>query len=179
MTRKFIFTLLSLTLPVIAHAAVNPQNVSPEPPSIHSHINEEIPAQPVNHPHPAIQCSASSPLELTPKNVLAQWEGLDLTADQLGKIKGIYDRLAQETDKYYRSVNAKEKLLDELLMETPANEKKVRALVMEIAALHGELRFTQIRANMETASVLTPSQLEKFKELHQRPGTPHPPIPHH
>jgi len=172
MISKFVFALLAFILPGFAHAAVTPRDISPEPPSIHSHIKEEMPAHPVNHPQPSIQCSISPPLELTPKNVLEQWEGLNLTAEQLGKIKGIYDKLAQESDKIYRAINEKETELNELLKGTQAEEKKLRALVMEIAALFGEMRFTQIRANIETAAVLTPGQLERYKELQQKPGIP-------
>lgn len=176
MTSKSIFVLLAFTLPGIAHAAVNPPNISPDNLSIQSHIKEEIPWHPTNHPPVSPQCSGNSAVELTPKNVLELWEALNLTSEQLGKIKGIYDRLNQETKKLNNVVNEKEKTLNKMLPGKLEDENKLRELVMEIATLYGELRFSRIRANIETAALLTPEQLEWFKGLRQEQGIPHPHI---
>lgn len=178
MIRQLAFAILAMSLPAGAHAAVNPPDLAPDVPSIRSHIKEELPWHPTNHPHPSPQCAGTSNLELTPKNVLEQWEWLDLTAKQFGEIKGIYDRLAQETKKLSTVINEKEKSLNELLPGKPGDEKKLRAIVMEIATLYGELRFAQIRANIETGALLSPGQMEKFKDLRLKQGTPHPQVPH-
>ncbi|MBI1920195.1 MAG: hypothetical protein HYS23_03835 [Geobacter sp.] len=179
MTSKFIFALISITLSSIAHAAVNPPNISPEDLSIQSHIQEEIPPHPTNHPPISPQCSGNSAVELTPKNILELWEELNLTSDQLGKIKGIYDRVNLETKKLDDAVNEKEKSLNSMLPGKPQDEKKLKGLVMEIATLNGELRFKRIKANLETAALLTPAQLEWFMGLRLEQRIPHPHVPHH
>ncbi len=95
---------------------------------------------------------------------------LDLTQDQIGKIKAG----EQEQQKLMAAGGQKikelgEKLKEELAKETP-DKNKVHDLIRQIGTQMTELRIARTDSLLKLKALLTPEQREKFKGLLDKKG---------
>lgn len=162
----FIILLSALVASPVAAVVTEPE-AAPESPEIKTLFNEEMRYHPTGFGMEH-QGGPETPAYLSPKKVLEMWEALDLSADQFGKTKEIYENMVKELKRVGDLLGKKQEALAAMMEAAKPDENELRSLVMEKAALEGELRFIHLRANLKTREVLTPEQIKMFKEM-QRP----------
>lgn len=175
--RKTPFIVLLLALAASPAAAVVTQpEAEPESPEIRTLFNEEMRYHPTGFGMEH-QAPAETSTYLSPKTVLEMWEALDLSAEQFGKAKDIYENMVKELKRVGELLGKKQEALAAMMEANKPDENELRTLVMEKAELEGELRFIHLRANLRTRDVLAPEQIKKFKDLQQTRmnGNPHHP----
>lgn len=151
MTRRFAF-LLALLLPAAAWAAVKTL-----PPEEAAELAEGAGA------------GMAKAAELNgypgPRHVLELAEPLELTPDQHRAVEALFRSMQAEARALGARVLEREAALDRLFAERRAQPAEVEALVREIAALRGELRFVHLRTHFEMAALLTPHQAMTYAAL--------------
>jgi hypothetical protein len=100
-----------------------------------------------------------------PKHVLDLSDELDLTEEQHVAVKAIFDRMKEEARRVGLRVIEKEQALFRRFEHRHIDEELLRKLTSEIGALRGELRFTHLRAHLETAAVLSEDQIARYQLL--------------
>jgi Spy/CpxP family protein refolding chaperone len=112
--------------------------------------------------------------------MLEQSQELGLTADQQKKLRDLRTAFAKESTRKGAEIQVAEIELDSLLEQDRWDLPKVEAQVKQIATLQGDLRLARIKTIESGRALLTPEQLEKFKQMgHQmRPAASAGPMPH-
>ncbi len=100
-------------------------------------------------------------------NIDALKQLLKLSDEQVNKISALYIEHEKTMLKYREDLAPKELKLKRLLLEDTINLDEVKALVMDISRIKGEMKITKIMNMLETEKLLTPEQRIKFKAMHQ------------
>lgn len=96
-------------------------------------------------------------------------EKLDLTDEQIGKIKKINSEYKIKFENFRDKVKAEKKELRKLLKEENINLKKVKKQLEKIALTRAQIHFTKIKHRLAIEKVLTPEQVKKHrKELRKK-----------
>ncbi len=100
-----------------------------------------------------------------PRHVLELAGPLALSETQVQATRAVYDRMRQEAVRLGAAIVEKERLLDRLFADEAIDERGLRSLVAEIAALQGELRAVHLAAHLEMKRLLSPDQVRRYAEL--------------
>lgn len=100
-----------------------------------------------------------------PRHVLETADKLFLSKEQSEKTEELYKKMLNDAVQLGRMIVEKEKLLDELFVNQPLDETEVRLIVMEIAALNGELRLVHLNAHMKMKEILSQKQIDEYDRL--------------
>lgn len=100
-----------------------------------------------------------------PRHVLDLGSDLNLTASQTAGLKAIFDRMHEEAVALGKKIIDKEKALDREFASGAIDERKLRDLTAQIAALQADLRTAHLKAHLETKKILTQLQVARYDEL--------------
>jgi hypothetical protein len=109
-----------------------------------------------------------------PRHVLdAAREGrLHLRPDQLQAVQRLFDGMAREAQRLGDMILAEERALESEFRRGTIRESDLRAGVMRIAALQGQLRAVHLRAHLETRPVLSEQQIRHYNQLRGYDASP-------
>lgn len=100
-----------------------------------------------------------------PKHVLELAEALELTEEQRQAVGASFERMRSEAIRLGEAIVAAEERLDRRFAHRHLDETTLAELTAEIARLEGRLRFTHLRAHLETDAVLSVEQRSRYAEL--------------
>ena len=105
--------------------------------------------------------------------MLEHAQELGLTPDQERKLRDLRTEFAKEVERRTADIHVAEIELGSLLEQDKWDLAKIEPKVRQIATLQGDLRLTRIKTLAAGREVLTPEQLEKFKQIGHRlrPGS--------
>jgi Spy/CpxP family protein refolding chaperone len=89
---------------------------------------------------------------------------LDLTIDQVGKIKDINNKYEAKFEEQHKKMKPLHLELKQLVREENININKVRAKLGEISNVEIEQKILSIEHRMEVQKLLTPDQKKKLSE---------------
>jgi Spy/CpxP family protein refolding chaperone len=115
-----------------------------------------------------------------PRHVLDLADEMALTATQREQAAALYAGVQRDASAIGRAIVADEEALDALFASGSAELGAVDALVAQIAARRGQLRFIHLAAHVKMRALLTPQQIARYDELrgygggagHQHKHTP-------
>ena len=100
-----------------------------------------------------------------PKHVLALADELELTNRQRTRTQRIFEGMQDEAIRLGERIVEKEGRLDALFADQEAEPGGARALLREIGALQGELRFAHLEAHLKMKGLLTDEQIQRYDQL--------------
>jgi len=100
-----------------------------------------------------------------PKHVLEMADELGLSAEQRNAIEASYEKMHRAAVELGGEIIAREEMLDRRFAHRHLDDAVLLSLTGELGRLEGELRFTHLRAHLETDAVLTAAQRAKYVEL--------------
>jgi hypothetical protein len=100
-----------------------------------------------------------------PRHVLDLAEDMHLSEKQVTRIQLIYDAMHAEAVSLGHRIIYKETILNGLFAVGEVNEGQMKAAVLEIAALQGELRAVHLKAHLLMKEVLSRAQIARYDEL--------------
>ena len=112
--------------------------------------------------------------------MLEHSQELGLTLEQQQKLRDLRTQFSKESVRRTAEIRLAEIELDTLLEQDQWDLSKIEAKVKQIAALQGDLRLARVKTLAAGRAVLTPQQLENFKQVGHRmrlqggPGSPGP-----
>jgi Spy/CpxP family protein refolding chaperone len=105
-----------------------------------------------------------------PLHVLELADALELTETQRQAAGDLVARMKAAAIPLGREVVAKEASLDAVFAASLADPAKAQALVADIAALQGRLRWVHLETHLAMTAVLTPGQAERYGHLRHQSG---------
>ena len=112
--------------------------------------------------------------------MLEHSQELGLTLEQQQKLRDLRAQFSKESVRRTAEIRVAEIELDTLLEQDQWDLSKIEPKVKQIVGLQGDLRLARIKTLAAGRAVLTPEQLEKFKQVGHRmrslggPGSPGP-----
>lgn len=100
-----------------------------------------------------------------PRHVLDLADALGLTAAQRTGAEALFAQVKREATTLGRAIVDDERTLDGLFAAGTAELGTVDALVAEIAARRGKLRFVHLAAHVKMRALLTPQQIATYDRL--------------
>jgi hypothetical protein len=106
---------------------------------------------------------------------------LQAAPDQLQRVQQIFERMQADARRVGKAVLAEESELEAAFRSGTISPQDLSSRSARIAALRGELRAVHLAAHIATRAVLSPEQIERYKELRgyptgsgaDQPGAPH------
>lgn len=99
-----------------------------------------------------------------PRHVLDLADSLGLTSAQTRRTQAVFDAMHERAVELGREIVDAEKALDAAFADG-ASARELEALVTDLAGLRGALRWTHLRAHLETAEILTRHQRHEYDRL--------------
>jgi Spy/CpxP family protein refolding chaperone len=99
-----------------------------------------------------------------PRHVLDLADTLGLDAAQRAAIARLFEEMRESAVALGRRVIDREAALDRLFAAPHQDEAAIKAVVAEIAALRGDLRFLHLRYHLTTRDLLTPAQIAQYRQ---------------
>jgi Spy/CpxP family protein refolding chaperone len=112
-----------------------------------------------------------------PKHVLELVDELELTGQQRAATQQAFEEMLEAAQELGSEIIEGESRLDRLFSEGEITDADLDREVVAIAALQGRLRATHLRAHLRMKEVLSPHQVEKYRELRGY-GADHDPARH-
>lgn len=106
-----------------------------------------------------------------PRHVLDMADKLNLSEEQKAKTNIVFNDMKTKVINLGRLIIDKEKNLDKLFESQEADQTQLKALVLEIAKLQGDLRFVHLNAHLEMKRLLSGEQIQKYDEQRGYGGT--------
>lgn len=100
-----------------------------------------------------------------PMHVIELAEELNLSDDQLARLKQVHVEMLEEAKRLGEVIVEKESYLNRRFAHKHIDESILRSLTEEIGALRGELRFTHLNAHLRTTAILAPEQVGSYDTL--------------
>ena len=100
-----------------------------------------------------------------PKHVLELKDRLGLTPDQIAKTEAAFAAVKATAGKKGKEIIKAEETLAEMFKRHTVEEEQMRATILEIARLRGELRFIHLQAHLQMVIILTPEQVKQYTTL--------------
>ena len=100
-----------------------------------------------------------------PKHVLELAVELGLNAEQRSAVEAIREAMLEQARRLGEEIIEKERHLNMRFAHRHIDGDRLRAATDEIASLRGELRFTHLRAHLETRALLSSDQIEAYDRL--------------
>lgn len=113
--------------------------------------NELLPAETYGYPDP---------------RRVVEWQiQLELTDEQLKKLRPMANRIGRETALYGKKIIANERLLDDFFRKGETDPMALANRVESIGLLRWRLRFNLLSICVSTRAILTEAQLKTYREL--------------
>lgn len=106
-----------------------------------------------------------------PRHVLDIADKLNLSEEQKAKTNIAFNDMKTKAVNLGRLIIDKEKNLNNLFANHQAEQTELKALVLEITKLQGELRLAHLNAHLEMKRLLFSEQIQKYDELRGYGGT--------
>ncbi|MEZ5426351.1 MAG: periplasmic heavy metal sensor [Pyrinomonadaceae bacterium] len=100
-----------------------------------------------------------------PKHVLENREKLSLTAEQEKRVEESFQKMKSEAIDLGKRIVDRERELDAFFAGERIDDQTLREKTREIAALQGDLRNVHLRAHLEMKRILSPDQVESYKQI--------------
>ena len=100
-----------------------------------------------------------------PSHVLELADKLELTPDQRKRIKAMFDAMKAEAVPVGERLIEQETKLDRLFADREITPSTLGAVTEEIGMTQGRLRQTHLKYHLAMMDVLSPAQLERYREL--------------
>jgi Spy/CpxP family protein refolding chaperone len=100
-----------------------------------------------------------------PRHVIDMAGDLGLSDEQLSAAQAAFDAMHASAVELGTKLVEKERELDALFASGKADGDNASALIDEIAAIQGKLRFAHVGAHVAMRSILTPEQVKRYDEL--------------
>jgi len=100
-----------------------------------------------------------------PAHILEMREDIALTPEQAERIETIRQAMQAEAIRVGARLVDLERDLDTAFASGDVDAKTLRAMVAEIEAVRGELRYVHLAAHLETPEILTPHQVATYNRL--------------
>lgn len=100
-----------------------------------------------------------------PKHVLELADPLALTTGQRDRVHDVMEEMGAEARRLGARLVAAERALDRSFAERTVQPVGLRAAVLAIATLRGELRALHLSAHLRTQELLTPHQRQLYQRL--------------
>ena len=111
----------------------------------------------------------AKPAELSglpgPAHLLELKSELKLSASQIDSITDIYNEMHQRAKTLGQRYIDEERQLQQLLVDPAVTDEQLQQKVLLNAATRGELRYTHLRAHLQTLVVLEAEQIEHYNTL--------------
>jgi Spy/CpxP family protein refolding chaperone len=114
-----------------------------------------------------------------PRHVLDQADALKLSAEQLAKIKAVWEAMYAKARALGEMIVAKERALEAIYSTGVATSEDTRVAIDEIARFQADLRYTHLAAHVSMRSVLSTDQVAKYDELRGYSDAVASPAEHH
>jgi Spy/CpxP family protein refolding chaperone len=100
-----------------------------------------------------------------PSHVLELADKLDLSADQRGRVKQLFESMKAEAVPVGIKLIDQETELDRLFASRAIQPESLKVTTAAIAATQGQLRETHLKYHLSTVALLTPSQIQRYGEI--------------
>jgi hypothetical protein len=90
---------------------------------------------------------------------------LQLTPEQIQTVQRLFDEMSSEAQRLGNMVLREEWALEQAFRKGAISEADLHASVGRIAAFQGDLRVVHLRTHLETRSVLSEQQIQRYNEL--------------
>jgi Spy/CpxP family protein refolding chaperone len=100
-----------------------------------------------------------------PAHVLELAVQLDLTAEQKIKTEALFKKMQARAIPLGKELVEAERALDHLFASRAVNSDSLGLAMARIGQLQGQVRETHLDAHVEQTALLTPAQVEKYKQL--------------
>jgi Spy/CpxP family protein refolding chaperone len=100
-----------------------------------------------------------------PSHVLERADELDLTIDQRGRVKALFDAMKAEAITIGSALIEQEAALDRQFANRVVTAESLKAAIATVALTQGELREIHLKYHLSTADILTARQMQKYAEL--------------
>jgi hypothetical protein len=100
-----------------------------------------------------------------PSHVLENADALGLSAEQRERTKGLFDAMKAEAVPVGERLIEQETKLDRLFADREITPSTLGAVTEEIGMTQGRLRQTHLKYHLAMMDVLSPAQLERYREL--------------
>ncbi len=100
-----------------------------------------------------------------PAHVLELADQLGLTEQQRASIKGLFQAMKAEAIPLGEKLIAAEKDLDRAFAERTITPEQLKTATAAIGEIRGTLRYTHLKYHLETAALLTKTQIGRYAEL--------------
>jgi Spy/CpxP family protein refolding chaperone len=100
-----------------------------------------------------------------PKHVLELAAELDVSEDQRQAVQRVHDAMLEQAKELGRQIVEAERRLDALFAGAEATPEALRAALDHLATLQAALRYTHLRAHLETKALLTEAQVSRYTHL--------------
>lgn len=108
-----------------------------------------------------------------PSHVLELGEQLGLSPEQTSRTQDLLSRMKAEAVPLGEDVLRREAQLDKAFADRTATPDALRATLVDLGALQGELRFTHLNYHLAMLTILTPQQVERYQHLRGYGGGQH------
>ncbi len=100
-----------------------------------------------------------------PRHVLDAADALDITPQQEESIQFIYDEMNTDAKLLGADLIAIEQEIDDGLSSGMITEEQLEVLLNESAEIYGQLRYVHLVAHLQTADILSQSQIDAYNTL--------------
>ncbi len=113
-----------------------------------------------------------------PSHLVELSDQLALTAEQLSKLKGMFDAMKAETIPIGEDLVAQEEKLDRLFAENLISEQQLKAATENIGETQARLRNAHLRYHLQARAILQAAQIRRYAELRGYGEEPQAPAHH-
>ncbi len=93
---------------------------------------------------------------------------LGLTTQQQETIKGIFAKNRPTTEPLMKQLKSEQRALRTLVQADTIDEAAIRAEAAKLGTLHADMAVRHAKLAQEIRAILTPEQIQKFKEIQAR-----------
>ena len=112
-----------------------------------------------------------------PSHAIELADRLGLSADQVARLKELFERMKAETIPIGTTLISQERALNEDFARRTVTQASLETSVQRIGATEASLRAAHLKYHLATAAVLTPDQVKHYNELRGYAGDA--PAQHH
>jgi Spy/CpxP family protein refolding chaperone len=114
-----------------------------------------------------------------PKHVIELAEPLNLTQEQLTRVRGLFAAMTSETIAIGRKLISQETGLNEQFASRRISPESLDAATRDIGETQAALRAAHLRYHLSTAEILSPKQIKHYAQLRGYAGSGTPDHHHH